>query len=237
LIRTLCLVLVLANVGYFAWHSWIVPPTEPTLVVPQRSVPLMLGREAPPLPPLTDRVPVQSTGARCFSVGPFIDLTETVRAASSLLRNGLEPRQRAVEGTVWAGYWVALESIKTFKDADEAVTRLRKAGIADSYIMPGNPSSGVTVSLGLFTERRRAMTRVDEVRALGFDPKLNVRQRTGTVYWIDVDFDGGVPQPDLLRFEGEAGRILRLEIKTCDSNEATDGAASPASADTGPVAR
>jgi hypothetical protein len=68
------------------------------------------------------------------------------------------------------------------------------------------------------------MTRVDEVRALGFSPNLNVRQRSGTVYWIDVDFEGDVPQLDLVRFEGEAGRILRLEIKTCDTTATADGA-------------
>jgi len=215
MIRIICLVLVMANIGYFAWHSWIVPSQGLGITAAQSTARLFLAREAPAPAPV--RMEVPSADGNCTSVGPFLDLTETVKTAGALRRNGLSPRHRAVEGAVWAGYWVALEGLQSVKDADAAITRLRKAGIADSYVMPAGREAGVTVSLGLFTERRRAMTRVDEVRALGFEPRISPRQRSGTVYWIDVDYDGGIDQLDLAAYQGEAGRIVRLEIKPCDS--------------------
>lgn len=217
MIRIVCLVLVMANVGYFAWHAWIVPSQGLGITATQSTSRLLLGREAPAMAPAPAGLEVPSADGSCASVGPFLDLTETVKTAAALRRKGLSPRHRAVEGAVWAGYWVALEGLQGVKDADAAITRLKKAGIADSYIMPAGESAGVTVSLGLFTERGRAMTRVDEVRALGFEPKLSPRQRSGTVYWIDVNYDGDIDQLDLAGHESEAGRIVRLEIKPCDS--------------------
>ena len=220
--RIICLGLVLANVGYFAWHAWIVPSQGGSITSTQSSPVLLLAREAPATVTAPAMQEPPSFAGSCASIGPFLDLTETVKTAAALRRKGMSPRHRAVEGAVWAGYWVALEGIQSVRDADAAIARLRKAGIADSYIMPAGDDAGVTVSLGLFTERRRAMTRVDEVRTLGFEPKLSPRQRSGTVYWIDVNYEGLIDQFDLTSYEGDTGRIVRLEIKPCDS-PATDG--------------
>lgn len=236
MIRALCLVLILANLGYLAWHSWIVPSQPSPIATPPTTARLMLEREAPPSASRAESPEAPAVAARCLSIGPFVDLAETAKTASALRNMGLSPRQRVVEGTVWAGYWVALDSPGSSQDAEAIVTRLRKAGIADSYIMPGVAGQGGTISLGLFTERRRAMTRVDEVRALGFEPRINPRQRTGAVYWIDVDTDDSTGPLDLVGSQGDAGRIVRLEIKNCGSGGAADVSTAPVSSTAVPSA-
>jgi hypothetical protein len=53
------------------------------------------------------------------------------------------------------------------------------------------------------------------VQALGFNPGIGDRKRTGNVYWIDIDLK---PTDSLLNpadLQGEAGRIVRLEVKAC----------------------
>ena len=45
---------------------------------------------------------------RCVSVGPFRDVSEAARAATTLRASGYGPRQRVAEGEVWAGVWVYL---------------------------------------------------------------------------------------------------------------------------------
>jgi hypothetical protein len=80
--------------------------------------------------------------------------------------------------------------------------------------MPG-PGDASVISLGLFSETRRAQARVAQVQALGFNPALADRKRTGDVYWIDIDLkptDSLVKPSDLT---GESGRIVRLEVKGC----------------------
>ena len=52
-------------------------------------------------------------------------------------------------------------------------------------------------------------------QALGFNPGIADRKRTGSVYWIDIDLK---PTDSLLNpadLQGEAGRIVRLEVKGC----------------------
>lgn len=221
------IVLLLANVAFFAWSRWVAQPDAPAGTPPADAPRLVLASEAPPAPPLpTLRF---GEGTECISLGPFLDLTEAARASTGLREAGLEPRQRAKEGAVWNGWWVSLGGLDDAATAAQLVERLRAAGIGDAYVMPVE-GAGPTISLGLFTERPRALRRVDEIRALGFEPAVEERQRSGTVYWIDVDVGAPGQLPDPATFEDEGGRIFRLEVKPCD----LEGQASEPVAPAGP---
>jgi hypothetical protein len=89
----------------------------------------------------------------------------------------------------------------------------------DALVMPG-PSEGSVISLGLFSEQKRAQARVTQAQALGLKPEIADRKRSGNVYWIDIDLkpSDGLLNPSQL--QGEAGRISRLEIKACESQAA-----------------
>jgi hypothetical protein len=71
------------------------------------------------------------------------------------------------------------------------------------------------ISLGLYNDPKRAQARVAQVQALGFNPGIADRKRTGNVYWIDIDLK---PTDSLLNpadLQNGAGRIMRLEVKGC----------------------
>jgi hypothetical protein len=221
IVRALIVLLLLANIAFLAWSRWIAEPLRSPVTPAVNAPRLVLASEAPAA--AAPQAVVLDPDTRCVSVGPFLDLTEAARASTRLRELGFEPRQRVSEGTVWSGYWVALERLEGREAAEEVVERLRRFGVTDAYIMPGS-EDGVTVSLGLFSERQRALRRLDEVRALGYAPAVAERQRTGNVYWIDVSILSAAELPDPGGFEGERGRITRLEIRPCDA----DGEASEA---------
>ena len=151
---------------------------------------------------------------RCVSVGPFRDVTETAHAASILRGGGYDPRQRVAEGEVWAGVWVYLPLPASHASADQILSKLKSNGIDDALEMPG-PNEGSVISLGLFSEPKRAQARIQQAQALGLNPGIADRKRTGNVYWIDIDLkptDGMLNPADL---QGESGRIVRLEVKGC----------------------
>lgn len=151
---------------------------------------------------------------RCISVGPFRDVAEAAHAASTLRSGGYDPRQRVAEGDVWAGVWVYLPVPATHAASDQMLAKLKAAGIEDALEMPG-PNDSSVISLGLYSESNRAQARVAQAQALGFNPGLADRKRTGNVYWIDIDLkptDSVLKPADL---QGEAGRIVRLEVKGC----------------------
>jgi hypothetical protein len=153
---------------------------------------------------------------RCISVGPFRDVAEAAHAATTLRGGGYDPRQRVADGDIWAGVWVYLPLPVSRAAGDQILAKLKAGGIDDALEMPG-PNDGSVISLGLYSESKRAQARVAQVQALGFNPGIADRKRTGNVYWIDIDLkptDGLLNPADL---QGEAGRIVRLEVKGCPS--------------------
>jgi hypothetical protein len=157
---------------------------------------------------------------RCISVGPFRDVAEAAHAASTLRSGGYDPRQRVAEGEVWAGVWVYLPIPPTRGASDQMLAKLKAGGIEDALEMPG-PNEGSVISLGLYSEANRAQARVAQAQSLGFNPGLADRKRTGNVYWIDIDLkptDSVLKPSDL---QGEAGHIVRLEVKGCPAGGGT----------------
>jgi hypothetical protein len=210
MIRVLAVLLVFANVGVFAWSQWVARPMPaPGAATAQQAPRLRLASEA------AGTAGRARAASGCMSLGPFHDLTEAARASTSLRASGLVPRQRAAEGPVWDGYWVSLVGTGAPEEAQKIIERLRRFGIADAYVVPEAGADG-TISLGLYSDRARALRRVDDVRALGYAPLVQERTRTGTVYWIDVELAPG-RQLDPATFQGDAGRIVRLEVRPCDA--------------------
>jgi hypothetical protein len=240
LLKTVVVCLVLANVCYFLWEHGIAKTPE-SVVAPPAPGTLKLASESPdtaridssgnaaPLPPAAAGAPAAPDGARdgansalltnvkrCISVGPFRDVSEAAHAASTLRGGGYDPRQRVADGEVWAGVWVYLPLPAVRSVADQTLAKLKAGGIDDALEMPG-PNEGSVISLGLYSESKRAQARVAQAQALGFNPGIADRKRTGNVYWIDIDLK---PTDSLLNpsdLQGESGRIVRLEVKGCPS--------------------
>ena len=241
LLKTLVVCLVLANVCYFLWEHGIAKAPESVAAAPPPGT-LKLASEASegarnesnsraaaPAPFAAGGAPGAAEGARdggnsglltnvkrCISVGPFRDVSEAAHAASTLRGGGYDPRQRVAEGEVWAGVWVYLPLPAARSLAEQTLAKLKAGGIDDALEMPG-PNEGSVISLGLYSEPKRAQSRVAQAQALGFNPGIADRKRTGNVYWIDIDLK---PTDSLLNpsdLQGESGRIVRLEVKGCPS--------------------
>jgi hypothetical protein len=231
LLKSIVVCLVLANVCYFLWERGIAKSPE-TTAAPITAT-LKLASESPEgarvAPAELAAVPVVADSPResgnsglltnvkrCISVGPFRDVSEAAHAASTLRGGGYDPRQRVADGEVWAGVWVYLPLPASRPVADQTLAKLKAGGIDDALEMPG-PNDGSVISLGLYSEPKRAQTRVAQAQALGFNPGIADRKRNGNVYWIDIDLK---PTDSLLNpsdLQGESGRIVRLEVKGCPS--------------------
>jgi hypothetical protein len=240
LLKSIVVCLVLANVGYFLWARGIADsgagaiPTQPAAALKLASESAVSPRAE--TPEAADAGTGSTGGAdlsqadsgagssaglltnvkRCISVGPFRDVSEAAHAATTLRGGGYDPRQRVADGDVWAGVWVYLQLPPSRAAGDQILAKLKAAGIDDALEMPG-PSDGSVISLGLYSEPKRAQARVAQAQALGFNPGIADRKRTGNVYWIDIDLK---PTDSLLNpadLQSDGGRIVRLEVKGCPS--------------------
>ena len=231
ILKSIVVGLALANAGYFLWNRGIARPQEmPPAVAPTTT--LKLVSEVPVAPPPVDESGIVGSGTaapaatdegtaalldvakHCVTVGPFRDVSEAAHAASALRGSGYDPRQRVADGEVWAGVWVYLPVPANHAASDSTLARLKAAGIDDALEMAG-PTDGSVISLGLFSEQKRAQARVAQAQSLGLSPGIVDRKRIGNVYWIDIDLKPADAPPKASDLPGEAGRITRLEVKTC----------------------
>ncbi len=228
LLKSIVAGLVLANVGYFLWARGIAATPEAVIATPS----LMLASEAPGAAapgaagppteasgPAAAAVPAASgapleTPRHCVSVGPFREVSEAARVAGALRTSGYDPRQRVADGEVWAGVWVYLPLPPAPAAAAQVLDKLKSAGIDDALEMPG-PNDTSVISLGLFSEQKRAQARVAQAQALSLSPAVVDRKRTGSVYWIDIDLQPTQAMLNPGDLQGESSRIVRLEVKAC----------------------
>ncbi len=248
ILKSIVVCLALANVGYFLWVKGPARPEELSAAAASAAT-LKLASEAGEVPHAAigansgadggsgvsgasggsdnaeaahDEAPAAllTNVKRCISVGPFRDVAEAAHAASTLRGGGYDPRQRVADGEVWAGVWVYLPIPATQAASEQLLAKLKAGGIEDALEMPG-PNDGSVISLGLYSESKRAQARVAQAQALGFNPGIADRKRTGNVYWVDIDLkptDSVLKPSDL---QGESGRIVRLEVKGCPSADGT----------------
>ena len=245
LLKSVVVCLVLANAGYFLWARGIAktaePPLEmqgPTLKLASESGEAPRGAgstgadraQDPPAGTAADAPAGAPEAAgdgaqaglladvkRCITVGPFRDVSEAAHAANTLRAAGYDPRQRVADGEVWAGVWVYLPLPAARAAGDQMLGKLKSAGFDDALEMPG-PNDAPVISLGLYSEPKRAQARVAQAQALGFNPAIADRKRTANVHWIDIDLkpaDGFLNPANL---QAEAGRIVRLEVTSCPTS-------------------
>ena len=241
--RTLCLLLMLANALYFTWSQMInVQPTglerkgSKPVEPPMRIVLAREMQEANPQEPSVEQIrdvqppaveplgkessaassvaAAQDQALSCTSVGPFADLPQASQAQAALRAAGFQPRQRMEQGELWAGYWVSVQGLATREAAESALRMLSGSGINDVYLMPGSDPPNV-LSLGVFSDYQRAQRRVDEVHALGLTARIDDRKRAGSVYWIDVDLHEPGQILDSSIFQSDPRKITRLEMRAC----------------------
>ena len=245
--RNVFFLLVLANLGFAAWHSWFSPvrvphPADsdlPKLTLVSELPPEIADRrkanaaapdvhlpeeaavgsalpspEAPPEKPAASAAaPGDVAATHCTSVGPFRELAQAATAASTLRGAGYQPTQRVADGEIWIGYWIYIDAIPTEAEANAILAKVRGQGITESYVIP-NSDSGNLVSLGVFGEIGNVTRRREQVRSLGYDPKVVDRTRRATVYWVDVVLTGDqAVELDKLQ---TPGKIQRLEQRGCE---------------------
>src|ERR1700744_4874468 len=115
---------------------------------------------------------------------------------------------------MWAGVWVYLPLPPNRGTAEGTLERLKAGGIDDALEMPG-PNDTSVISLGLFSEPKRAQARVAQAQALALNPAVADRKRNGNVYWIDIDLNPTDPMLNPADLQSESSRIVRLEAKAC----------------------
>jgi len=238
--RILFFLLLLANLVYLAWATWVAPGPSHSGFPVAASLDgggLRLVSEAPgavqqalAAASAAAEAAARLQSADCVSIGPFVDSAEAGRAVARLDALGFQSRQRSSIDEAWVGHWVSVPDLATAEDAQNALAALRGQGLAEAVVF-GESAPANVISLGVFTERARADEAVQAAGRAGYTAVVGDRYRTGAVTWIDVDrqANGGLPRLEDL----QPGPAVRLDLRVCPAPAATPA---PAAGGTPPAA-
>ena len=204
--RIAAVLLVLANIAFFAWSRYGAPPqTAAEGVLVRVSEPEKLKI----VPPAEVRV---STLAGCLELGPFTP-AESARAEKALEALGLGPRlaQRRAEETV--GWWVFIPSQGSRQGALKKAAELKAMGVNDYYIMGEEGDSPWALSLGVFRSEQAALARLAALRDQGVRTALvGSRDTVLPKVWLQVKgLDPGLEA----RLRDIARQVEGGELRAC----------------------
>jgi hypothetical protein len=177
-VRTVILLLVVANLVFFGWAHWIDVPA-------QARTPL-----AAPVPALASA----AAATRCKSLGPFVSSDAATHAAAALLARGIATQTRQASRMVPDGFLVYVNGFTSSAEEQKALQRLGRAGITDA-VGVSEPGQEIRIIVGAMASEEQANDRVDLVQKSGFKAQTEARQRQESDSWIDARFGPQVPLP------------------------------------------
>lgn len=243
--RTLCLLLLLANALFLGWSQLIDVRVTDLQRRPAVSAPpprIVLAREAgnakapaaessqplvepapaspksePQVPLAASPPPTRETPRAQIACTSVGPFAESTEAAAAeaALRTAGFKPRQRM---VQGELWVGVwVSVQNFasRQAAEQSMKLLTDKGMTDVYVLPESEAGNILSLGVFSDRQRAQRRADEARALGLDPRIDDRKRAGSVYWVDVDQPEPVQPVDTSIFQTDPGKIMRLELRNC----------------------
>ncbi|NOZ53902.1 MAG: hypothetical protein GXP08_12355 [Gammaproteobacteria bacterium] len=152
----------------------------------------------------------------CYALGPFEGLAQAKPISAKLRDLGVSTNERLITREIPTGYWVYLPQFKSWKLAKDKVLALENQNIKDMFIM-GRGAMKNAVSLGLFKNQSGAQVRVDQVKKLGENPKIQAQYMEDEKYWIDISVETGQKQAiKTIETIAQTLTILELNPRKCN---------------------
>ena len=227
--RAAFLVLLLANLGFFAWARYLAAPEgaadpapltrqiepEKLKVVAPADLPkpvALPAQKPPPAPPAPAPPALSQAALKCIEWGSFT-LADAPRAEKALepLALGTRLVQRRTEET--AGWWVFIPPQRDRQGAIRKAAELKALGVTEYFIMQEEGPQRWALSLGVFRTEEAARARLAALRGQGVrSAQVGQRETVVPKVWLQVS---GV-DPALERSLSEiALQMENSELRSC----------------------
>lgn len=174
--RTLLLLLLLANLGFFAYHHLTGANDEAAAQIallqisPERIGTVAAGTVSPAPGNAGETVP-----AACVEWGVFggaeVARADAAIAALALPADALQRRVADVDG-----YWVHMPPLKTRPEVDRKIGELKALGVEEFFVVQDAGPWRNAVSLGLFKNEEAAKAELERLRQRGVRSAVVVRR-------------------------------------------------------------
>jgi hypothetical protein len=226
--RAAFLVLVLANVAFFAWARYLSPADSAAdsaplarQIEPEKLRILGVGEPpaaTPSAKPAVTTPAMPAIALACMEWGSFT-LADAPRAQKMLDPLALGPRlgQRRTEET--AGWWVYIPPQGSRQNALKKAAELKGLGVEEYFVVADEGPFRWGVSLGVFRNEEAALARLASLRRLGVrTAEIGARETIVPKVWLQVQ---GVDPSLEGRLREVAKQIEGSELHACPAPEKT----------------
>ncbi|VAW99881.1 hypothetical protein MNBD_GAMMA22-1908 [hydrothermal vent metagenome] len=185
--------LLLVNLGMFVWHyqspsSEVIKQSEQLVELPK----LVLLREVLPDSRSQKRFPDTSSSKpeqkHCYRLGPFIGKKSVKTALGLLNRRGIMANQSSYKENNKDGFWVFIPPSSSRKKAKDIIVRFKAIGEKHFFLVASGEFKNA-ISLGLFSLRKHANSRLKEMKNLGFGAAMRNVNLPKSLFWLDWERD------------------------------------------------
>jgi hypothetical protein len=209
-VRALFLVLVFANVAFFAWRYYADHVSSRGAdPIAQQLQPERIRLIAPDE---LARMAGSRAQAACVELGP-IAAADAGRAeeAVSGIAAGLKVSQRRAEDP--GRWWVYIPPLPTRQAAVQRAAEIRNQGVEDSSLIGDDPQWRNAISLGVFRSEDSAAKRADELRRRGVrGVEMAPRESAVTRVYVQLR---DAPEPVRVKLGELKGSFPGAEIREC----------------------
>ncbi len=122
---------------------------------------------------------------KCFSLGPFKTNETAKKILADIDAMGFHAVIHDTTEKQKTKFWVYLPPFPSRQEAVDAAEQLAILGIEDYFIISDGRIDNA-ISLGIFNRKADSDGRIKEINALGYTPKVEVRSKKVSIFWIDT---------------------------------------------------
>jgi hypothetical protein len=213
-VRALFLLLVLANLAFYAWSRYGAPvdaadPAPLSRQIEPEKLKVIAPADLPPVP--AAKKPAPATVA-CMEWGSFAP-ADTARAEQALepLALGARLAQRRTEEV--AAWWVFIPPQGSRQSALKKAAELKDLGVGEYFIVQDDSEHRWAVSLGVFRSEEAAQARLVALRAQGVrSARVGPRETVVPKVWLQVK---NVDAPLQARLKEITRQVEGSELREC----------------------
>jgi hypothetical protein len=208
--RTLFLLLALANLAFFGYHYYIAPRTGGQASV--SGVPLNAERVRVLSQTEFARLAAARRGASCIELGPIApgDAARAEEAVAALAAGAKVAARRSDESTRW---WVYIPPLPTRQAAVQREAELKKQGVEDSSVIAEESNFRHAISLGVFRSEEAANSRAEALRKRGVEGvAVAPRDGAGARTYVQLR---EAPEAVRMKLIGLRERFPGAEVREC----------------------
>ena len=213
--RLVFLLLVLANLAFFAWSRYGAPdvpgvapqtrqvePDKLKIVAPKDLPARVVAKKEKPAP----------VAAACIEWGSFT-LADAPRAQQALEPLALGERLAQKRTEEAAGWWVFIPSMGSRQGALKKAAELKNLGVEEFFIVQDEGEQRWALSLGVFRSEEAAEARLAALRAQGVrSARVGARETVVPKIWLQVK---SVDAPLQARLREIARQVEGSELRDC----------------------